>query len=388
MEITLPLEVSQLKYSEVTIFKDKEIGSGNFSTVFKAKCDELPCVAKYLTCREVSDHSVLEIMIECQLISALKHPNVVLCLGTVRHSEPDRPVILLEQMDENLTDLLQRRKSYLPYYVKVNICCDIVLALAYLHKNEIIHGNISSNNVLIQGESRAKLTDFWMLKILRIGTSLAQIEEKKIYMAPESLMSPPQFHKQSDSFMFGVLAIQIDTQSLPNPEKVQAPEKRRRRSNIEEMEPTSPFKRIALNCLEDNPQERPTFPQLSEDLAQLKEDGSYERDRKESRIEVRDLEKKNWRNDQIIIESEKQLQQRSAEKIKLEDEKREWMFVRKDLVRQMITAQDEAKKFREKLELLSTPSAPTDQPDYDVPPLKKSVEDSSLPFASFMVSIT
>lgn len=87
-------------------------------------------------------------------------------------------------------------------------------------------------------------------------------------------------------------------------------------------------------------------------------------------------------------ESEKQLQQRSAEKIKLEDEKREWMFVRKDLVRKMTTAQDEAKKFREKLELLSTPSAPTDQPDYDVPPLKKSVEDSSLPFASFMVSIT
>ena len=53
--------------------------------------------------------------------------------------------------------------------MQVNICNDIVLALAFLHNNNIIHRDLSSNNVLLSGlpgNIRAKVTDFGMARLV------------------------------------------------------------------------------------------------------------------------------------------------------------------------------------------------------------------------------
>ena len=89
---------------------------------------------------------------ECGFLRMIKHPNIVQFLGTVRGPRSQRLALLMELMDESLTRFLERSTGPLPYHTQLNICHDVTLALAYLHSNDIIHRDLSSNNVLLIGE--------------------------------------------------------------------------------------------------------------------------------------------------------------------------------------------------------------------------------------------
>ena len=103
---------------------------------------------------------------ECEFLRSIKHPNIVQFLGTLRDPQSGRLTLLIELMDESLTRFLERSTGPLPYHTQLNVCYDVSLALAYLHSNDIIHRDLSSNNVLLIGEgSRAKVTDFGMSKL-------------------------------------------------------------------------------------------------------------------------------------------------------------------------------------------------------------------------------
>lgn len=281
--IRAPLE-SQLRFSkvEVDFNQDRILGQGRFGTVYKAKCDQLQCAAKYLHCEGATEESIVKMEIQCQLLPMLRHPSIIQYLGTVRHADMNRPIILMELMEENLTDYLKRMTNGVPYYIKVNICHDVALALEYLHSNEIIHGSLSSNNVLISGESQAKVTDYWIRQLTPLPTKESDIN---VYMPPECLMSPPKCTKESDSFSFGVLAIQLDTQCYPQPKNGSNIEIDRRKIDIDRMEESSHFKPFALDCLNNDHQLRPKLAALCSRLALMKRASLYPSSIKESRDE-------------------------------------------------------------------------------------------------------
>ena len=163
------------RYRNFYIDKTRLLGHGAYGAVYKAKCDQLPCAAKVLhpTILDPADPGAGKIMQrfqqECSFLEGIRHPNIVqyLCMATSRDPESRRelPVLLMELLDESLTKMLERSQKSLAYSVQVNICHDIALALAYLHSNDIIHRDLSSNNVLIMAKSRAKVTDFGMSKL-------------------------------------------------------------------------------------------------------------------------------------------------------------------------------------------------------------------------------
>ena len=75
---------------------------------------------------------------ECAFLESIRHPNIVQYLGITMDPESRLPVLLMELLDESLTKMLERSQNSLAYYVQVDICYDIALAVAYLHSNEII----------------------------------------------------------------------------------------------------------------------------------------------------------------------------------------------------------------------------------------------------------
>ena len=240
---------------------------------------------------------VTKFLQECQFLSTIKHPNIEY-LGT---AQSQRPVLLMELMDESLTKFLERSTGPLPYHSQPNICHDVALALAYLHSNAIIHRDLSSNNVLLIGEgSRAKVTDF--------GMSLTQIPGTPAYMPPEALITSPHYSSKLDCFSHGVLTLQTITGNFPDPGDasryielqdprlptgrvlVQYPESERRKKDIDLIEPSHPLRPIALHCLKDRDTERPSADELCGRLASLKRETRYTHSVEQTRGHVQRLQ--------------------------------------------------------------------------------------------------
>ena len=152
----------KLNYGPVEIYSEDVLGIGSYGKVCKAKCGQLPCAAKLLhdTLLQNNDPGTRKLttkfLQECQFLSTITHPNIVQYLGTATDPQSQRPVLLMELMDESLTRFLEKLTDRLPYHSQLIICHDVALALAYLHANDIIHRDLSSNKVLLIGEgSRA-----------------------------------------------------------------------------------------------------------------------------------------------------------------------------------------------------------------------------------------
>ena len=240
---------------------------------------------------------------ECHYLKAIKHPNIVQFLGTVIDPQSRRLTLLMELMDESLTRFLERSTGPLPYHTQLDICHDVALALAYLHSNDIIHRDLSSNNVLLIGEGiRAKVTDFGMSKLEGVNpriTSLTMCPGTAAYMPPEALITPPRYSNKLDCFSYGVLTIQIVSRQFPNPGDAQVairdaryptgrvvvfvPESERRKKDIDLVDPNHPLLPLALHCLKDDDTERPSTDELCGRLATLKGEQMYTRSVEQSR---------------------------------------------------------------------------------------------------------
>ena len=286
-------------FQNVQIFKIQPLGIGSYGSVYRAKCDQLPCAAKLIHPVLVNPwerRNLQRFEQECQFLSAIRHPHIVQYLGTCRDPESGLPVLLMELMDDSLTHFLENSPERLPFHLEINLCHDIALALAYLHSNGIIHRDLSSNNVLLIACSRAKVTDFGMSKLLDAApqmTPLTQCPGTSAYMPPEAFKIPPVYTSKLDSFAHGVLGIQIMTRQFPEPgsalqdiEDPRSPtgtmkmpvlETERRKPHIDRIDPNHPLLPIAIRCLSYNESDRPSTQQLCHQLTVLKEGPQYVR---------------------------------------------------------------------------------------------------------------
>ena len=297
-----PAQQHFFRYQSFQIDKSQPLGHGSYGAVYKAKCDQLPCAAKVLhpTILDPMDPGADKIMDrfrqECALLESIRHPNIVQYLAMAVDPESRLPVLLMELLDESLTKLLECSRQSLAYYIQVDICHDVALAIAYLHSNNIIHRDLSSNNVLIIAGRRAKVTDFGMSKLAGAAptmTPLTMCPGTLAYMPPEALREPPRYTKKLDCFSEGVIMIQVCTRLWPEPGprtqlvpdsrfptgtiEVPVPETERRKNHIDLIDPNHALLPIAMDCLKYQERERPSSEELCQRLAGLK-DSNYYRD--------------------------------------------------------------------------------------------------------------
>ena len=304
----------EFHYQKVELLKTEELGVGSYGVVCKAMYDDLLCAAKILhrTLFQFTAPRATSVMQkfeqECRLLSAIKHPHIVQYLGTYHDPESRLPVLLMELMDESLTRFLDRSHEPLPYHIEVNLCHDIVLALSYLHSNGIVHRDLSSNNVLLIAGSRAKVTDFGMVKLYDVNRSIAHptpltlCPGTRVYMSPEALRDQPVYTDKLDSFSLGVLCVQIMTRQFPDPGnhfnfieindpripsgrvQVEVPETERRQSHIDLIDPAHPLLPVALDCLMDRDRERPSCHELCGHMSTLKASFKYTESVQQSQV--------------------------------------------------------------------------------------------------------
>ena len=285
--------------SNIQLLRNNTLGSGSYGVVCKAMWGQRLCAAKLLhpiffqsndpgiaTTKRMFEQ-------ECHILNEMKHPHIVEYLGTSHDPDSGLLVLLMELMDESLTHFLERSQQPLAYHIEVDLCHGIAQALAYIHSKEIIHRDLSSNNVLLIA-GRAKITDFGMSKLLdanRRMTPLTMCPGTLAYMPPEAFREPPVYSKKMDCFSFGVLQIQIMTRQFPDPgpamqvvEDSRSPtgttnmpvlDSERRKSHINLIDPTHTLLPTAFDCLSYLEKDRPSAQDLCQQLAAFKEVPRY-----------------------------------------------------------------------------------------------------------------
>ena len=196
---------------------EARIAAGGMSTVYRALDETLERqVAVKLMNREVaSDSDQLErFRREARAVAQLSHPHVV---GVIDAGEDDsRPYIVFEYVEGETLKERIRRCGPLPVGEAVAYAIEIARALGAAHARHIIHRDVKPQNVLINAEGSAKVTDFGIARTLEEDglTADGRVLGTTDYVSPEQALGR-HVSGQSDLYSLGVVLYEMLTGDVP-----------------------------------------------------------------------------------------------------------------------------------------------------------------------------
>ncbi|KAL1532310.1 LRR receptor-like serine/threonine-protein kinase FEI 2 [Salvia divinorum] len=207
-----------LPYSSKDIIKKLEnlneehvIGAGGFGTVYKLAMDDgnIFALKRIVKVNEGFDRFFER---ELEILGSIKHKYLVNLRGYC--NSPTSKLLIYDFLSGgSLDEALHERADQLDWEVRLNIIMGAAKGLAYLHHDcspRIIHRDIKSSNILLNGNFDARVSDFGLAKLLEDEKShITTIVAGTFgYLAPEYMQSGRATEK-TDVYSFGVLVLEI-----------------------------------------------------------------------------------------------------------------------------------------------------------------------------------
>ncbi|KAA8519742.1 hypothetical protein F0562_013998 [Nyssa sinensis] len=212
--------------------EDNVIGSGSSGKVYKVVLSngEAVAVKKLGRSSKIADESSdLEMgqiqddrfEAEVETLGKIRHKNIVklwCCCST-----KDCKLLVYEYLPNgSLGDLLHSNKSgLLDWPTRYMIAVDAAEGLSYLHHDcvpPIVHRDVKSNNILLDGDFGARVADFGVAKVVdtkgKRPKSMSIIAGSCGYIAPEYAYTL-RVNEKSDIYSFGVVILELVTGRLP-----------------------------------------------------------------------------------------------------------------------------------------------------------------------------
>ncbi len=196
---------------------EEKIGSGGMSTVYRAFDPTLErWVAIKLMHRDLSeDPDQLErFRREARAVARLSHPHVV---TVIDFGEDDgTPYIVLEYVEGETLKERIKRLGRLPVAEAVAYSIEIGRALTCAHSAGLIHRDVKPQNVLVDMEGRAKVTDFGIARTLEAHglTATGRVLGTTDYVSPEQALGR-EVGEQSDVYSLGIALFEMLTGEVP-----------------------------------------------------------------------------------------------------------------------------------------------------------------------------
>ena len=261
-----------------------EISRGAYGVVYRGTLGRRPVAIKkihqlLLDCAKERTEELEGILKrfrdECELLEAAKHANVVEFIGVFY--QDGSALLVMELMHQTLEEFLEKNRGSLPLRKQGNICLKIATGLAFLHHHDpqILHRDLTAKNVLMEeDDSVVKISDLGQAKFR--PSSVTYLTTKApgcvMYMPPECLVDRPHFTDKGDVFSLGVVALQVSTQEPPSVGFVireGQKEVERRSADLARLPADHPLKPPILQCLQDDPAERPSCVKMVRPLLAL-----------------------------------------------------------------------------------------------------------------------
>jgi serine/threonine-protein kinase len=202
---------------------DAKVGTGGMSTVYRAFDTVLERqVAIKLMHREIAgDSDQLErFRREARAVAQLNHPHVVGVIDAGEEGSGDdgfaTPYIVFEYVEgETLKDRI-RRNGRLPVPEAIAYAIEIARALGAAHASQIVHRDVKPQNVLVDEEGAAKVTDFGIARSLAQEglTADGRVLGTTDYVSPEQALGH-LVSGQSDVYSLGIVMFEMLTGDVP-----------------------------------------------------------------------------------------------------------------------------------------------------------------------------
>ena len=196
---------------------ESKLGSGGMSTVYLARDSTLErWVAVKVMHREMSDQpdQIERFRREARAVAQLSHPNVVAVIDA--GEDGGHPYIVFEYVDGETLKQRIERVGPLPVDEATAYAIEIGRGLSAAHARRLVHRDVKPQNVLIDAEGRAKLTDFGISRQLeRDGlTATGRVLGTTDYVSPEQALGH-DVNGQSDIYSLGVVLYEMLVGDVP-----------------------------------------------------------------------------------------------------------------------------------------------------------------------------
>jgi serine/threonine-protein kinase len=196
---------------------ESKLGSGGMSTVYLARDETLErWVAAKVLHREISDQpdQIERFRREARAVAQVSHPNVVAVIDA--GEDGGRPYIVFEYVEGETLKQRIDRLGRLPLDEAAAYAIEIGRGLAAAHARRLVHRDVKPQNVLIDADGRAKVTDFGIARELEHDglTKTGRVLGTTDYVSPEQAMGSP-VDARSDIYSLGVLLFEMLTGDVP-----------------------------------------------------------------------------------------------------------------------------------------------------------------------------
>ncbi|MCA9913098.1 MAG: protein kinase, partial [Anaerolineae bacterium] len=161
-----------------------------------------------------SDGSTLALANEFQLLASLRHPYIISVID-FGFDSIGQPFFTMELLDgpRPITEAALNQ----PFETKIRLAIQLLQALEYLHRRQVLHRDLKPDNVLVTEDGTVKVLDFGLaidVEVLRATHDPESVSGTLAYVAPELLRSEPA-SVQSDLYAFGLILYEILTETFP-----------------------------------------------------------------------------------------------------------------------------------------------------------------------------
>ncbi|XP_027120750.1 uncharacterized protein [Coffea arabica] len=252
------------------------IGKGGYGSVYRAQLSsgDVVAVKRLHNMPEMASHR--SFLNEIRALIEIKHRNIVKLLGFCSNSQ--HSFLVYEYLERgSLAKILsiEEEAIELDWQKRLKIIKGIAQALSYMHHDcspAIVHRDISSNNILLDSEDEAHVSDFGTSKFLKKDSSnWSSLAGTCGYVAPEFAYTMKVTEK-CDVYSFGVLTMEVIKGKHPGdliaylvsskPEKIELKDlfdQRLLYPNQEIENILASVLKLARECLHVDPQSRPTM---------------------------------------------------------------------------------------------------------------------------------
>jgi hypothetical protein len=197
--------------------KGELIGKGSFGKVYMGMLVTGGLIAvKQVELKSAEDtENAKQLSSEIRLMEKLRHPNIVTLLGTERTTTMFN--ILMEYVPGKSIDFLL--DQFGPFHEETmrSYTVQLVSALEYMHRNDIIHRDLKGKNVLVDTNGNLKLADFGSAKqfdnILSKEAPSISYNYTPLWTAPEVLLG--HYGRKVDIWSLGCVLIEMTTAQSP-----------------------------------------------------------------------------------------------------------------------------------------------------------------------------